>query len=150
MWDTIVIGSGVGGVRRMYEGLGLSQHLAFCELNPDGFDHFLIAGQRFGQPKGREKWINRLTLRFPHEKAGIDRYFNTLRRIEVDINKCEKLLTFPNVLKVPFKAPSLARWGFSTLEVTGFAADSHDHDLSLFQWRLLSARRCQKHSAGSY
>src|SRR5215467_5079876 len=31
-----------GATRRLYEGLGLGRDLEFCELNPDGFDHFLI------------------------------------------------------------------------------------------------------------
>ena len=28
-----------GHMRRIYEGLGVSRDLAFCELNPNGFDH---------------------------------------------------------------------------------------------------------------
>ena len=33
-----------GMLRRMYEGLGLGRDLAFCELNPDGYDHILFGG----------------------------------------------------------------------------------------------------------
>ena len=104
-----------GGVRRMWEGLGLGRDLEFCELNPDGFDHFLIAGERFDQPKGRARWIERLVARFPHERQGIVRYFDTLDRIVADVRRCETLLGFPSVLTVPFRAPTLVRWGFSTL-----------------------------------
>ena len=31
-----------GSLRRVYEGLGVSQDLEFCELNPDGYDHIYI------------------------------------------------------------------------------------------------------------
>ena len=36
-----------GEMRRMYEGLGVANDMTFCELNPDGFDHLMIAGERF-------------------------------------------------------------------------------------------------------
>jgi phytoene dehydrogenase-like protein len=43
---------GPGGTApSLYEGLGLGGDLSFCELNPDGFDHFMIAGERFDVPK---------------------------------------------------------------------------------------------------
>jgi all-trans-retinol 13,14-reductase len=104
-----------GGVRRLYEGLGLSRDLEFCELNPEGFDHFIIAGERIDQPRGLDRWMKRLQARFPHEREGIDRYFGTLGQIVRDIKKCDTLLSFPEVLTVPFRAPSLIRWGFRTL-----------------------------------
>ena len=104
-----------GGVRRLYEGLGLSRDLEFCELNPEGFDHFIIAGERIDQPRGLDRWMKRLKARFPHEREGIDRYFGTLGEIARDIKKCDTLLSFPEVLTVPFRAPSLIRWGFRTL-----------------------------------
>jgi all-trans-retinol 13,14-reductase len=104
-----------GGVRHLYEGLGLSRDLEFCELNPDGFDHFIIAGERIDQPRGFDRWMNRLHSRFPHEREGVDRYFRTLGQIVRDIKKCDTLLSFPEVLTVPFRAPALIRWGFRTL-----------------------------------
>src|SRR5689334_24350360 len=36
-----------GQLRQIYEGLGIWPHLEFHELNPDGYDHMLVAGQRF-------------------------------------------------------------------------------------------------------
>jgi all-trans-retinol 13,14-reductase len=104
-----------GGFRRLYEGLGLTGDIEFCELNPDGFDHLLIAGERFDVPKGADRFIGRLTARFPRERDGIERYFATLRRIHEDVCRCETLLGFPEVLMVPWKAPTLLRWGFRTL-----------------------------------
>ena len=103
-----------GGVRRVYEGLGLARDLEFLELNPDGFDHLIVAGERFDQPRGRERWKQRLVSRFPHERAGIERYFTVLHEVVADLQKCDTLLTFPKVLTVPFKAPTLLRWGFRT------------------------------------
>jgi len=104
-----------GSLRRLYEGLGMSADLEFTEMNPDGFDHFLIAGERFDQPKGMEAWTQRLTARFPAEKSGIARYFSVISRICEDVKVCDTGLSFPAVLALPFRAPTLTRWSLSTL-----------------------------------
>lgn len=105
-----------GQLRRLYEGLGVAGDLEFCELNPDGFDHYLIGGTRFDQPRGLDAWIARLCAAFPHEREGIARYFGTLEAVVKDLQGAESLLRFPQVLRLPWKAPSLLRWGFRTLQ----------------------------------
>ena len=105
-----------GGLRRLYEGLGLGDDLEFCEMNPEGYDHFLIEDERFDVPKGFDRWFARLCERFPHEREGLKAYFDTCHRINADICKCDRLLSFPEILSVPFRAPSLIRWGFRTQE----------------------------------
>src|SRR2546423_9395333 len=42
-----------GRMRHIYEGLGVSRDVSFFELNPDGYDHVLVGGERFAIPKGR-------------------------------------------------------------------------------------------------
>lgn len=128
--------------RRLYEGLGLGEDLEFCELNPDGFDHLLIGGDRFDIPKGFERYFARLVERFPHEREGLTRYFDTIRGITRDVRRCERLLGFPEVLTLPFRAPTLMRWGLRTqaalLDATIkdpalraiLAAQSGDHGLA--------------------
>ena len=44
-------------MRQIYEGLGVSQDLVFCELNPDGFDHIIIGNQQFDIPKGSAREV---------------------------------------------------------------------------------------------
>ena len=67
-----------GGLRRIYDGLGVSQDLTFIELNPDGYDHIFIGDRKIDFPKGRENLIERLKSQFPHEAKGIDAYFADL------------------------------------------------------------------------
>lgn len=105
-----------GQLRRLYEGLGVAGDLEFVEMNPDGFDHFLIEGMQFDQPRGLDVWIDRLSDAFPHEREGIARYFETLTRLVVDLEGAESLLQFPGALSLPWRAPHLLRWGFSTLK----------------------------------
>ena len=47
------IGKG-GGMREIYEGLGVSNHLSFYELNPKGYDHVFMGNKQFDFPKGKE------------------------------------------------------------------------------------------------
>lgn len=103
-----------GSVRRLYEGLGLGPDLEFCELNPDGFDHFMIGTERFDVPKGIDKYIDRLSARFPSEREGIARYFDTVSRLNRELLSCEEYLAFPRILGLPFKSPTLMRWGLRT------------------------------------
>ena len=128
-----------GGIRRMYEGLGLGADLTFLELNPDGLDHFLIADERFDQPRGRDRWIERLVARFPAEREGIARYFDVLTRIAGDLARADGLLEFPGVLLLPLRAPTLLRHGFSTL---GSLLDSCVKDPLL---KGLLAAQCGNH-----
>ena len=105
-----------GGLRRLYEGLGVARDLEFCEMNPDGFDHFCISGERFDQPRGLDRWIARLDVDFPHERAGIRRYFEILSQVAIELRRCDTMLGFPQVLALPLRAPTLTRWGLRTLD----------------------------------
>lgn len=108
-------GLGPGGsLRRLYEGLGLGPDLEFCEMNPEGYDHILIEDERFDIPKGFARYFARLCERFPHERAGLTAYFDTLHRVNDEVCRCEGMLSFPKILAVPFRAPALLRWGFRT------------------------------------
>ena len=68
-----------GDLRRVYEGLGVSQDLEFWELNPDGYDHIVVGEERFDFPKGEARLIERLSRRFPGEAEGLRRYFKTIQ-----------------------------------------------------------------------
>jgi all-trans-retinol 13,14-reductase len=106
---------GPGGfLRRLYEGLGVTADLELCEMNPDGYDHLLVGGERFDVPKGLERRIARLVARFPHERQGIARYFEICKDIAANVGQVDHYLQFPRILAVPFVAPRLLRWGFST------------------------------------
>jgi phytoene dehydrogenase-like protein len=130
-----------GGLRRIYEGLGVSADLEFVEMNPDGFDHFLIEGIQFDQPRGLDLWIDRLSDAFPHEREGIAQFFATLTRIVADMHGSEELFQFPQVLTAPWKAPHLMRWGFSTLQ------SLLDRTVSDPMLRAVLSAQCGNHGA---
>lgn len=105
-----------GQMRAVLDRLDLSRHVELKELNPDGFEHFTIAGERFDQPRGLDRWLERLGRRFPHQREGLARYFGTLQQLVGDLHRLQDLLKFPQVLALPLRAPALARWGLSSLK----------------------------------
>lgn len=97
-------------LRAIYEGLGVTQDLAFCELNPDGFDHVIVGGERFDIPKGCDRFISRLKERFPHETRGIDRYFQIMNDLFADLRTLARLQNPLHLLQ----AQTFWRWGLRT------------------------------------
>ena len=96
-----------GQLRRVYEGLGVSQDLEFCELNPDGFDHIIVGEERFDIPKGKERFAERLKQRFPQEAAGIDGYLDT---VEEMMGSLRSLSRFKNPVRAVKDGAKVLRW----------------------------------------
>src|SRR5207302_1556229 len=107
-----------GRMRGIYQGLGVSRDLQFCELNPDGYDRVRIgpSGQefRFDIPKGREEWARRLEERFPRERKGIRGYLDTVARLADELNALFEFKGLLDLITLPVRAPAVARWGLST------------------------------------
>jgi phytoene dehydrogenase-like protein len=103
-----------GRFRQIFEGLGLAQDLELLELNPDGYDHVIVAdrGLRVDIPKGRERLVERLCERFPAEARGIRQLMDTVDRLGREAGEAHKLARFPGILAAPFRAPTLFRHGF--------------------------------------
>ena len=130
-----------GRLRAIYQGLGVSGDLEFCELNPDGYDHAVVGGERFDFCKGKAELTRRLQDRFPRERDGIAAYLDTCGRISGELDALMDIRGLSDVLRLPWKAPAVARWGLATAKsLIGkhaqdpllralFAAQSGDHGL---------------------
>ena len=104
-------GLGPGGpMRRIYEGLGVSADLAFCELNPDGFDHVFIGDEQFDIPKGREQFAERLKARFPDEAQGIDGYITTCQAMMDELRLLSRVCGLGDAIRLPYRARHILRW----------------------------------------
>ena len=99
-----------GGLRRIYDGLGVSQDLTFVELNPDGYDHVFIGEKRVDFPKGKENLIERLKSHFPHEAKGIDSYFADLMHMIESLSRLGDLGKPSAVAKAAISATSVLKW----------------------------------------
>ncbi len=99
-----------GAMRRIYEGLGVSQDLAFCELNPDGFDHVFIGDEQFDIPKGRNRYAERLKERFPGEGKGIDGYLSTVQAMTDELPLLSRVRGLGDAVCLPYRARHILRW----------------------------------------
>ncbi|MCP5096254.1 MAG: NAD(P)/FAD-dependent oxidoreductase, partial [Chloroflexi bacterium] len=106
-------GLGPGGsMRAIYEGLGVSQDITFCEINPDGFDHIVVGDEKFDIPKGREKFMARLKERFPHEEKGIDGYFTAVQAILDGLSTLTRIRGVGSAIRSIFKGRRALYWAF--------------------------------------
>ena len=103
-----------GGLRGIYDGLGVSADLAFCELNPDGYDHITVGDQRVDFPKGRENLVERLKSLFPRESAGIDTYFSDMQAMVDGLSRLGDTSNPMGFLKAIPGAASVLRWARAT------------------------------------
>jgi len=99
-----------GSLRKIYEGLGVSGDMAFCEMNPDGYDHIFVGEERFDIPKGKEKFAARLKERFPHEAAGIDSYLDTVTDMVASLKSLGSVKNPGDAVQAARNIPSVLRW----------------------------------------
>ena len=99
----------------VFQSLGVSRDLEFCELNEDGFDHFIVGNERLDMPKGKDRFIERLERRFPDEREGIKRYFDLCGKITNEMQEVVNLLDGNQAYMLPFKAPNLVFRGLRRL-----------------------------------
>lgn len=117
-----------GALRRTYEGLGMGADLAFCELNPDGYDHVLLGdgpGDRVDLPSGKDRLVESLAARFPSERAGVRRYYDDVAHIARELDELMTVEGLGDVARLPFRAPHVARWALRTGRAL---VEHHVHD----------------------
>ncbi len=105
------IGPG-GSMKKIYEGLGVSNDLSFYELNPNGYDHIMIANEQFDLPKGKENLSAKLKERFPHEEKGIDSYLNMVSKMIKTLQSLGDIETIGGAIKSISKTMPVIKWLF--------------------------------------
>ena len=103
-----------GSLRRVYEGLGVSQDLAFCEINPQGYDHIFVGETRVDFPKGKEALAESLKRQFPHEAAGIDAYLNAVDSLMIGLSRLGRVQSAGDALRAAGGAVDIFRWARRT------------------------------------
>jgi phytoene dehydrogenase-like protein len=126
-------------LRRIYEGLGLGDDLAFYELAPDGFDHVLVGDERFDIPAGRLRFEAALTRRFPSERTGIARYLDTIEALGRELGDVFSAEGTLDLVRAAAGAPHLLRWGLRSAQSL---IDGHVRDPFL---RAILAAQCGDH-----
>ncbi len=99
-----------GSLNRIYRGLGVSKHLQFVELNPDGYDHIVIGDKQYDFPKGKENLKAKLIEYFPHEAEGIEGYIEMADTMVTGLNNLGKVKNPVDAVKAAGGTMSLMRW----------------------------------------
>lgn len=115
-----------GRTRKLYESLGVMHDLHFTELNPKGFDHFLVGDHpQFDLPAGREAQIQAFTQRFPHEARGIRQIYDLVAAINGVFASPPPLRGLTDVARALPRYLPFARWGLRSWQAV---LDAHVKD----------------------
>ncbi len=65
-------------VHNLLSKLGIADNVSFVRLDPEGFDHVVVSGDRTRIPNGLTKFLGRLVRRFPEATGPLRRYFEII------------------------------------------------------------------------
>ncbi len=112
-----VFGCGEGEpVHDLLDRLALTDSVRFRRLDPEGFDHIVVGGERFRIPSGFSKSRDRLVRRFPEAAEPLRRYFATVMAIREEISRLPDAPGWRDLLTAPLRFPALLRYRTWTLQ----------------------------------
>jgi len=68
-------------VHALLDAIGAAEKVPFVRLDPEGFDHVVVAGERVRIPNGLTKFRDRLVHRFPEAREPLWRYFAAIAAV---------------------------------------------------------------------
>jgi all-trans-retinol 13,14-reductase len=107
-----------GSVHALLDELGLVDRVPFIELDPDGYDHIVVAGDRYRIPSGWDRYRDRIVGLFPDEATALHRYFDIVGAIANELSELPDSIGVGDVLAAPFRFPRLIqmrRWTLARL-----------------------------------
>lgn len=115
-----VFGCGEGEtIDRLLGRLELRDAVPFVRLDPEGFDHVVVAGDRVRIPNGLAKYRERLLRRYPDWRAPILGYFEAVGAAGEELDRADELpktLTPLSVARSAYRFRHLLRHARSTLQ----------------------------------
>ena len=105
-----------GSLRKIYEGLGVANDLAFFEMNPRGFEHIHIGDETFDLPSGKGAMVERFKTCFPDQAKGIESYFRLLDTVCKEMACIPETKSLIDFVTVPFRTWNMGRYGLYSLE----------------------------------
>jgi all-trans-retinol 13,14-reductase len=106
--------AGAGGsFRHLLDRLGL-EHVAFKELNPDAFDHYVFPDYRVANCVGLERFRDRLAADFPVERSNLDRFFALIADMKFAMKAANRPKGAADWLSLLVRTPKVLRWARAT------------------------------------
>lgn len=114
-----IFGCGEGGtVDTFLREIGVREEVPFLRLDPEGFDHVVVAGDRVKVPNGLLTFQSRLIRRYPQWRTPIVRYFEAVEAVARELSDERELPSSWNPLVLAGAAlryPNLIRYRTDTL-----------------------------------
>ncbi len=111
-----VFGCGEGEpVSELLRRTGLADEVRFHRLDPDGFDHIVVAGSRYRIPNGLEKFRDRLIDAFPSDADPLRGYFDVVIAIGRELDRLPKTIGLRDLATAPFRFSRLLKYKTWTL-----------------------------------
>lgn len=111
-----IFGCGEGEtVHEVLRRLDLADEVRFHRLDPEGFDHVVIAGDRYRIPNGLEKFRDRLIRRHPEHATPLRGYFDAVMAIGRELDRLPPKLGWRELATAPLRLPHLLRYRTWTL-----------------------------------
>ncbi|MEM6925508.1 MAG: NAD(P)/FAD-dependent oxidoreductase [Myxococcota bacterium] len=105
-----------GAISRLLDRLGLADEIRFVPLDPDGFDHVVVGGERYRIPNGLEAWRDRMVARHPEATRALTKYFELLRHVRDELDCLPSRPTWRDYATLVFRVPHLLRYRRWTLQ----------------------------------
>ena len=95
---------------RVMSAVGLTDRVTFRELGPDAIDRVVFPGYEVSMPRGLDAYKERLARDFPHEKDGLDRFFDVLLQFRAAMVALQKLRHVSSLLEAATHVPFLLKY----------------------------------------
>ena len=103
-------------VHALLARLGLADTVRFHRLDPEGYDHVVVGGDRYRVPNGLEKFRDRLARRHPDAAVPLRRYFDTIMALGREMDRLPPRLGWRELATAPLRFPHLLRHQRWTLQ----------------------------------
>jgi all-trans-retinol 13,14-reductase len=111
-----VFGCGEGEpVHELLRRIGLEDEVRFHRLDPEGFDHVVVGGDRYRIPNGLEKLRDRLIRAFPRAAKPLHGYCDAVMAIGRELDRLPKKVRLRDLVSAPLRFPHLLRYRTWTL-----------------------------------
>jgi all-trans-retinol 13,14-reductase len=108
---------GVGqDASRVYEGLGVANHLSFFQQNEKGYDHARIGDKFFHYPAGKTRLIDGLRQQFPHEWKSVKKYVDLVDMARRELHHINEVDTFWEWVTMPWYTRHMGKYSLFSLQ----------------------------------
>lgn len=90
-------------VHEVLRRLGLADTIKFNRLDPEGYDHVVVGGERVAIPNGLPKYRDQLLRRFPEAARPLRRYFSTIIGLAEEISAIPHELGIRELVTAPLR-----------------------------------------------